>query len=216
VGLDIYLSGPGIEEDAKSLLHPEHYSNRSYLRSSYNESGFNSVAGALLDGRDLYWVFGDAIESGGGESQPTKRQLQAALRRAKNLRDDLAKAENLGVSFFSPNPWKDANRKPDSPAEPVSDESALAIFREQAKGYAERVDKGDTFIGGSYSNYHGSFFLDEPMKVRALIEGKGFGGKGFYAVYDSDLTFYNELADIVVEFIEYALTSESPTIIWSS
>lgn len=53
--------------DKKSPNFPDHLCGVRYLRSSYNDGGFNTVVGNLLD-KDLYWVF---FEDGQGPDSET-------------------------------------------------------------------------------------------------------------------------------------------------
>ena len=215
MGLDIYLSSPGVGKteyggtlDLDSATYPEHICKRNYLRSSYNGSGYNSVVGNLL-GLDWYWVFAPA---GAGRDEyrltPTKAQLRECRERAVQQVADLAAAAGIGVEFYA-----------SAPARPhdgiiASDEDAIAAYRKQA---AEDAARTDTFMGHSNSNSVGYWFLaDESLTVKAIIPGKGFMGAGAYVVFDIDPTFYRQAAELVVEFIDYALSQRRPVISWSS
>ena len=215
MGLDVYLSSPGVPkgkyglvEDLDSAAYPDHLFKRNYLRSSYNGSGFDVVVG-VLTGHDLHWIFEPAgVSLDGYTFRPTKAALRACRKRALSLVEELLASEALGVEFYSSVP----SRPQDGIIE--SDDDALAKYREQGAG---RAAAGlDNPGWGSYSNAIGTFYLDSPLSVRAVIPGVGFMGAGVYVVFDrSDKDWYIQAAKIVVEFIDYALSQNRPTIRWS-
>jgi len=211
VGLDVYLSSPGVSvnkygtaDDLDSARYPSHMFKRNYLRSSYNGAGFNSVVGNLL-GRDLSWVFEPAMgDSDEYEFHPTKEQLLECRERAEQMVDDLAGAEQIGVEFYA-----GRQLRPDLGVID-SDADAIAAYRAEAK-------RDQPFGGGSYSNAVGHFLISTPLSVRAVIAGKGFIGDGVYLIFDrSDNEWYQQGAEIVVEFIDYALSQDAPEIRWSA
>jgi hypothetical protein len=59
MGLDILLGWPGqTAEERSALMAGEAADGKvGYLRSDYNESGFNRWADCQLGGRDWYWIF---------------------------------------------------------------------------------------------------------------------------------------------------------------
>lgn len=96
MGLDISLYDWDKFVDEKSEKHPEHSCNKGYLRSSYNNSGFNNVVGTLI-GKEMHYIF-DPIEGEEDEEgylvHPvySKEHLETALLRAMEVRDELAQA----------------------------------------------------------------------------------------------------------------------------
>lgn len=205
MGLDVYLKDGEKEVEEKSKKHPEHYSNRGYLRSSYNDMGFNRVA-KILTGMDLYTVF-EPIEDGEDEFyiSYSKEHLLAALERARELTKKITEAPPFYVETVSP-----VNMFNPKPKE-VSGEEAVAQFR---KKYEEYHANGKGMA--AYSNSEGTFFMEEPLKVHAMMPGVDiFGAPCIHLVHEFDHTYYIQQAEIVEEFIEHALTLEDPRIGWS-
>lgn len=204
--------------NAKSQKYPEHYCERTYLRSSYNDGGFNSVVGNLI-GKDFYSIFGSSISEGladppresddddGGVATETltreqvRVELAAALVRAREVTAEL-RGVKRPLRAMSETPTLLANRAPS-----VDKARAIEIVNENLAR-----NSGD----GAYSNRDGVFFLTEPLKVLAVIRGESFGQPALHCVYEIDLTWYIQAAEICEEFIEYALTLENPRISWSS
>src|SRR5690349_4187817 len=65
----------GDRSKAKSQKYPEHYCERTYLRSSYNGSGFDRVVGNLID-KDFYYIFGEKISSGLANQPPSEKDIK--------------------------------------------------------------------------------------------------------------------------------------------
>jgi hypothetical protein len=223
MGLNIYLHWPeqaqvkhvveatGYEyettAEVDSVAHPEHYWKRNYLRSSYNGSGFNHAVGEVCEGRALYWVFEKMREGAddpyGGDFRPTDEQLQDARERALALLDEYRGRESVGVDWQSATPLRPQDGVPSMA------EDAIAKYREEA------ARAFDPVMGGAYSNAVGVFYRSEPLKVRAIIPGMGFMGSGVYIIYERDKTWYVEACEILVEFIDEALSHPERSITWS-
>lgn len=193
-----------IDKAFASRIHPEHYSNRRYLRSSYNSGGFNNVVKNQI-GKDLYYIFEPPEDY---EWQPTPEELQLARKRAEEVRDELRDAVDLRVSTESAIPIIPVRGVVDS--RPVTEERAIEITREEmAKEHAFE----------SYSSAAGAFFMKEPLPVVALIPGVDvFGKPAIHAVWrptDDNTNYYRQMSEIVIEFIDEALAMEKPQISWS-
>lgn len=222
MGLDIYLhDGPEVPyedrdawkeafdktQDTKSATYPDHLCGRRYLRSSYNEAGFNRVVGNLL-GDDLYSIFGysdalcdpyDEEAETGGDWHPTPVQLTAARDRAVKVAERLRAVERpLRAATVSANMFM---------APPTVDPSqAIRIA-------AEQIAKHGPSDAG-YGNRDGDFW-PSGFTIVAAIPGQEFGRQAFHLVYEADLTWYIAMADIIVEFIDEALSMERPRVVWS-
>lgn len=210
MGLDISLwDGAGdARGDVPSERWPEHLCNRRYLRSSYNAGGFNQVVGNLI-GVTLYEIFGyrfdgDGVEGTvpydedtdeGGYWEPSKAHLEAALVRANAVRDQLNVAAPLAVEALRP-AWNLHEEGPKN----ANQAMAVAL---------EKLNADASF--DSFSCREGTFFTKEPMTVKAVV----YGATEFYVVHETDLTFYRQMADVIVEFIEDALAMTCPRISWS-
>lgn len=239
MGLDVYLLPRRIHDlpwehpdrqkdrDIKSDKYPDHLCNKRYLRSSYNEGGFNSKVHNLI-GWDLYKVFGidyNAIEQTpgwvdyddekdtGGYWCPTLDQLTEALARAQECETLLGMVdEGYGVSTVMIT---------SDPKEITCTEDALSLFKKRKAEWTEQEDKR---FGGSYSCAEGSFFLDEGMEVAGVIPGYTvLGMPAVYLVYkltDEDIGWYKQMSEIVVEFCKEAIrlkiAGEEPVIVWSA
>ena len=213
MGLDIYLDWPGaaMRDDYPSLnaevpseKYPDHYCKRNYLRSSYNEAGFNNVVGNLT-GKDLYTIF-EPIGANRDEYNltPTDEQLLFSRRSAEEALELLRAAPQLSVSFERAQSLR--------PQDGIitSDEAALAAYLEETNG------KEDPFGGGGWSSAKGAFWPKDPLEIFAVMPGKGLlGDIGVYIVFKKDLTWYIEACEIVIEFIDEALSHPGRTMTWS-
>lgn len=173
-------SGEKIE--MKSRLHPNHYCEIGYLRSSYNSGGLNSVLRNVLgEDRDLYYIFQPNNEY---EFRP---DWKAALGRAKEIRDDL---EMVALNWPFQAGTFDAGFNNTGP---ISDDHFRVIVDRELARSAERVAKerehfeeaetkriealkreGETdpeklarrpfvsMFGESYMNRDGTFYMGEP------------------------------------------------------
>lgn len=188
MGLEEYGGNPfetSIREDSK--LYPEHLCKIGYLRSSYNEGGFNAVARTLL-GKDLYWIFDK-----NNEEYQFKPDWEATLRRAEEFKKELLGKieESHGCGVMEVSGFGDEQA--------MSGNEALQSFIEESKKNAEY---------GDYSNKRGYFFPEGPLEVTALIHGKGFLGQPCtYVIYkkNSQYEFYVQMIDIVIENCKFVL-----------
>lgn len=206
MGLDVYLTdGPDDEPSygagVKSALHPEHICTPDYLRSSYNGSGFNSVVGNACGGRDFAWVF-EPVLTDDYPFAASKDGLAECRKRALTLQADFVATEPVGVEFYSAIPLR-----PDL-YDVRSDEDAIKAWRAEQSGNA-------TSNFCNYSNAKGYFYGD-PLTVKAILPGKGFMGPGVYIICEQNQTFYREAFDVLIEFIDNALSMEDPHIRWSA
>ncbi len=207
MGLDVYISGDGLDE-TPSKSHPEHYWKLGYYRSSYNDGGFNTVV-SRLTGEDLYSLL-DPI-SQNYEFIPTRSQLQVCLNRAKSLQRDFAGLKDRAFSVSSESPFLMGNDSLDTTAE-----QAIALLNGQLD---KRVP--DNEWGNNFSNRDGAFFLDG-LTVLAAVRGKDVLKRPcvhlIYRLEDEGFTFYSDALDILVESLEaqIALPEGSVSYAWSS
>lgn len=193
--------------DAKSERFPEHVSGPRYLRSSYNDGGFNSVVGNLI-GKDLYWIFEyeegkeepyDEETETGGDWFITRDQLTAARERAVQARDELA-AVKVPLAAFSVSPVVPST---------LNDRAAIKLVTEQL----ERPRDERSFR--SYSNRDGHFYLDG-IEILGLIPGRDvLGRECTHVVHKLDVKYYLDTCEIIIEFIDTALAMERPRVVWS-
>jgi hypothetical protein len=189
-------------EEKKSEKYPDHFFNRNYLRSSYNDSGINRVLKNLGHG-DLYELF-DYKDSDNYHWYPSKEHLEGVKARVAEVIEALkAETLSLGVSTESAvSPFKEGPIG-------VSPEEAVALAHDKLVNY-----KGH-FTGG-FSSGDGTFF-PKGFEIMAAIPGVDvFGKPAVHLVYKRDMTFYIQALEITIEFIEEALSMEHPQISWSS
>ena len=197
LGLDKYGCDETRAETVErpSALHPDHMFKVGYFRSSYNEGGINRVVKAST-GKDLYWVF-EPPKDEYAFRPDWSRARERALRLLDEYQSALrADAGSLRVFFEAPNSFRsDAELR----ANCETTERALEIFR-QTKAKPNL---------GSFSNGQGTFFLEKPLQVVALIEGIGpISERGLYVVHQTDgedSTWYFQALEIVVETCDYVL-----------
>lgn len=195
-------------DDVPSEKYPEHLFKKTYLRSSYNEGGFNHVA-ENLTGHDLYWVFG--IKGVDDRLKTTKEALRTARTRAQKLVKEMIVAPGLAVTTVSPNEFIEGHGKG------VDEAAAIRLTVEQIEADKKRKPFPFDAEDGShwYSNRDGEYFMGKPLEVIAAIVGERFGKPATLLVHAQDNSWYVQAAEIVVEFIDHALTMKHPFISWS-
>lgn len=180
--------------------------NRNYLRSSYNDGGFNRAVPELIGeaGHDLYWVFADVLAE---EEQYLVElttdsicALEEAKKRALSLAEKLRGAEaSLRVDTI------DAEKMFGEQPTMTADQ-ALAWYREKAEAK----------IGsdGWWSSHEGTYMgrageEDAGMKVFAAVPGVNvFGHKCVHLIYElsqGTVEHYAQSAEITAEFCDEAI-----------
>ncbi len=152
MGLDIYLRWPEMTEEDKQA---QYRGGPGYLRSSYNESGFNAWAERYIGGKDFYYIFSP---TGGIDADEFKPDWSACMRKAQEA---LALAEKVKeerkprlIEIYLPS---NAASCANNPA------AALAVF--------EKVQQEKPPFAW-FSNRDGHFFMENPPKVMAAIVTK--------------------------------------------
>jgi hypothetical protein len=206
MGLDVYLykadrvpTNKDLDEDQPdfepfketeiefpSKLHPEHYFKVGYFRSSYNESGINTVM-RNWGGMDLYDIFDvdiDYIVT--PDWQKALKKVNKALEKyEKHLSSPNGKYSITTMYNFRDGVVNDAAE-------------AFDIFKKER----ERNCSFD-----SYSCSNGTFYMGNPLKLVGFINGKS--GETFL-VYENEEdklkdNWYYKALEIVKETIEYVL-----------
>lgn len=199
-----------------SKRHPKHLFKVGYFRSSYNDGGINGVLGNLLG----EWARLDAI-FGCTETREyyVKPDWRESLERCRRVRVALTKAQdegrNVRVVFCDLMHISKKEGRVES-----ANEAAEAFLAEQER-YRKSVEKAKAenkpnFMGGSYSNIRGDFFMSgdedaeggtEGLPVLAALPGVGtFAGPGVYLVYRADLSWYAKSLEVIEETINYVLS----------
>lgn len=190
--------------DVPSERYPDHLFNRRYLRSSYNNSGFEGAIPEITGQRHgLYWIFepvrtGDEYETElTGASIPALEQAKArALQVAEEIRtcDPLRTTTARCILGTRDHLWGQA----------PTEEQVLAWYREQKEENAER------YAEGGYSNAKGAVFgFTEGMEVLAATSGRDLlGGPAAVLVFrlgKEAHESYVQSAEIVAEFCDEAI-----------
>lgn len=211
MGLDVYLTDGTESVEEKSDKYPEHYCNKGYLRSSYNSSGFNSVANQLI-GKDMYYIFQPLEPSYTGNEEEDedafyvpypKKHLKEALERAKEVIKEMKEAPPYRAMTVSA---KNIFQQEDNV---TTSSEALKIFQKELERNSQ----------GGYQNREGYFFQGDPIEIVAAIPGiDTFNQPSVHLIYKSEdgMKYYIEQAEIIREFIEKAISLEDPRIGWSS
>lgn len=197
LGLDEY----GEQEEGKTSIemdyekNPEHYFKIGYFRSSYNSSGINRILGNFGLPR-LEDIFGRTDDD--YKFQPN---WEESLVRCEKLIEDFKKIGPYRVHHVSQNMF--------SEPEIHSEKEALDVFLEELNQHNKRKDNGNRY---NYSNKHGDFNIDEPVKVLAMIPGDynmlARSLPCVYIVTESDNDWYVTALEIVKETIKYVLSKE--------
>jgi hypothetical protein len=201
---------PGAESrpEVPSHEYPKHLFNRRYLRSSYNDSGFNRAVPKFLGRKDVSLdglfepVIGDGSDYEYELTQDDIPGLEEVRRRATKVARDLAGCDPLQVS--SEGSIFVGDRENFWPEVPTEDQ-VLAWFREQKQIYA---DQKPTFFGEGFSSAKGTVFgFKEGLEVLAIAQGRDVLGRPCpIIVYRSKgLDTYVQSAEIVAEFCDEAI-----------
>lgn len=196
-------ANPRVEhEDVNSQEFPEHYYKRTYLRSSYNSSGFNHVVNQILnEDRDLYWIFkplGRDWAQGDDDRPLTAADvpgLQEARKRALSVAEALEAAEPYAVMTIDAKTWLGAST--------LTESEALARFLEE-----KAREMPDDF--GWYSNAVGEFFHNKnPPTIYAAIPGVVLlDTPAVHLIYkpsEEGRNWYIQAAKITAEFCDEAI-----------
>lgn len=180
-------------DEEASERHPGHLFQRGYFRSSYNPSGINSVLPQYL-GEDitLYTIFNKGEDDEyyfTPDWQAAKENVVEAISMLKEkMKDTLYRTTS--ESFFHG-------------AAVHSEGEALFLFNK----HKERQSTLSNYFSGE-----GAFFLEEPLKLSALIPGKDIlKNPCVYLVYeDTAAEHYLQSLEIVEETIDYVLSKKNP------
>lgn len=196
-----FIQEESIEIDSKK--HPEHMFKVGYFRSSYNDGGINNVL--RNEGlKCLYDIFGRGRE----EDYCWAPDWEESLANAKQVLSQLKEIKDR----------KYAVTKVDLGAIGLRENIVSSEF-EALKVFEKNVESHKTSKGGFnwYSSSEGHFFLGEPPKLLAAIQGKCDFIRSqvpcVYLVYETKnphLKWYYEAIEIVIETIEYVLKQDKP------
>ena len=188
------IEGVGMERiEIHSELYPDHLCKIGYLRSSYNDSGFNRVVENLTGKPGFYYIFGCDYEEYASRpdwsaARTLALQLAAELENSPGYRTFTVPAEAI---------VRMAGADEHQAIQAVSQEMAR-----QREGLTPE---------SWYSNRNGYFFPREPLAVLAAVPGSSCRGEPVvHLVYESDLSWYVQAAEIAVEMCEWVLAQPEP------
>lgn len=185
-----------------SKKYPAHLFNRRYLRSSYNDSGFDSAV-PVFTGDPAHTLGGifagtpwlsepeeDNYPGGTLDRSAIPFLTDTVIPRAQAVAEALRNADGLTTTFISPNPFIDSSEYPKSQEEAV----------EVARKVLSRSTSFDSF-----ATREGTFFT-KGFEILAALPGQSlFGEKGVYLIFkasDEGRDSYTQSAEIVIEFVE--------------
>lgn len=219
MGLDIYLrdgTGKPVKND-KLPGAEDHVCDTGYLRSSYNQSGFDRICEQQTGRNGFWYIFGVTSDNAhednkhapdedgyeGGDFALTPDRIAAARGRLKEVRTTLEGLAERDAGFQA----EEARG-----LTPVTgEEAALDLFREERLKWQKA---GTGF--GSYSSAKG-LFCHKGLEVFAVIPGRSrFGGGACsYLVTKRDLSSYLQTCDYVAALLTQAESLEAPALDWS-
>lgn len=185
--------------EKNSRVHPDHMFKIGYMRSSYNDGGINSVLREII-GMDLYTIFTP------NDDYYQKIDWKKALEKAKEVYDAFSKHLEQApfrcmptTSFFSS-------------TSVTSEKEALEVATEEFKRF--NSENGPKY---NYSNKSGDFYFKSPLEICGII--KGTSERTFnketkecaYLIYKSDMAWYKEALEVVIEQIKYVLKQDDPS-----
>jgi len=195
-------------EGVPSQEFPDHICNRRYLRSSYNEAGFNRAVPNFLgvvdrDNEDergtFYWIFAPLRRDWRGQHDDRLRTVDIPAlgqceNRALEIEAELRKCDPLRVTTVSPNIFM---------AIPTtSADEALAAYR------ALRDERGGLSDDDHFST-RGMEVFGTGLPVLAAMPGRAtLGETGVHLIYraaDESLEHYAQAAKIAAEFCAEAI-----------
>ena len=202
-----------IMENEQSQLYPDHLCSQNYLRSSYNNSGYNSLAN-IYNCMSLYDIFEPILEDNCC-TDCSKEKLQQCLENAKRNEEIW---NSLNDKMFDIYPVYD--RYLSGPNTVVlTRKTALEKFNSM---YQDKVP--DAYGISTFDKDRLIEMYDEPIEIFGVISNVvpeyAVGRpnidcyKEHHVVFKRDITWYKQMAHIIVEFVEKALDLDYPYIVF--
>lgn len=170
----------GHHGNPSSEKYPDHHFNRRYLRSSYNESGFNrAVPDMVGEDHGLYWIFEPVI---GDNPEPSHTvltdisALEQVKERALQVAEEMRQADPLRVSSVHTMLGTAEHMWHELPTE----DQVLEWYREEQIKHAEKLaqyaaegKEVPSWVGdGGYSNAKGDVLgFNKGMEILAITLG---------------------------------------------
>lgn len=171
--------------------YPKHLFKIGYWRSSYNNSGIDSVL------RNTIGMSLNQIVEAGDEYiiQPDWNKVLGKMEYAYEKFKEFTEAHPFNVF--------DESVMSLSKTPPQSGREALDIYIKEKESH-----KVSSF--GAYSSSEGSFWHDEGTEIFAIIPGTNFMGACMYFVFKKDYSSYYESFEIMIDTIKYVLNQPDP------
>lgn len=209
------------DEKTPSTAYPEHYCNRRYLRSSYNEGGFNrAVPDMTGTNHDLYWIFDPVIGDDNDEYEWVLNDelisaLEQCKERALQVAGELRDCDGLRTTTVNSMLGSAEHMWHELPTE----EQALAWYREEkdkvdqrpaqwlAKHPGEELPDWVTEDHG-YSNAKGEIYgFESGLEVLGAVLGANPLAK-FSAALGTN-TMGHQLGALPIPILIYRLNKET-------
>ena len=224
MGLDVYLArGESAKQvtygdGADAETYTEYEDREYYLRSSYNESGYNTVTENVLGQYGYYWTFEPWIKDAQDYEYPCTDPavLADCLARAVHQEAAWKATAQEGIhSCFTVSSYSGSDE-----LLPTTAGQVMTLFRTEQTRWADLEKKVPSF--DAYSNQDG-YYSRSGITVSAIVPGKEYGKPCAYVVYkmgDEGVAYYLEAAKKAVELVTAAITmleaGSTPVINWSA
>lgn len=198
---------PGVSKfEEPSAKHADHYFKVGYFRSSYNDGGINNVL-RRYGLPDLYYIMG------AGDDYEFTPDWTASRARAEEVLNKLRALPHadLDIMTVAANPFSSPGSLPQS-----VEDARVRLLETVGR------QRGDSSFGGSFSNGHGDFFLEDGgLEVVALIPGfeesftKALFGQAQSCIYvayrkKDGNEWYEKALEIVIETCDFVLSKPDP------
>lgn len=207
-------------EEIPSAFYPNHLCNQCYLRSSYNDAGYDHVAdnmGCI----NLYDIFEPIFVNNSYETDCSKENLLKCLEKAQ-LNKQLW--DSLDDKTFDILPlYRKLDERIFKQPKKVYLTKSEAI-KEFNRLYKSRSDDDIRFSFYNDNHTIEVFNEDSPIEIYGVIHNvipefvKYYGNKKNFSelgvVYKKDIVWYKQMSQIIIEFIEKALELDNPNIIF--
>ena len=211
MGLDVYLE----VDTVQSAKFPEHFMNPTYLRSSYNPSGFNNFVPQLTGDEDatFYDIFSEAIEKTIEKPNPEWEEakdtywgedalpaLSNAMKKALEIDQKIRACPPYGAwdIFWFEDPT-------------LSSEKAVSQFNKLTHDNKMFTDteptKENPYTGSPYSSQDGTFY-PKGLTIYAALPSLKWGKPCVSLIYrleEETVEHYAQAAYIAAEFAEKAI-----------
>ena len=209
-----------ILQEEPSDSYPDHLCNKMYLRSSYNSAGYNSLA-RLYNCMSLYDIF-EPIFIDDWNTECTKEALLQCLDNAKRNEQMWLSLDDKMFDIFPIQTYTERHKSQEEPS------SIILTRKTGLDAFNKLYNKKDPYVKNPYniSTYSKDGLVElysNPIEIYGIINNVvpefavGRPNAAFTfgeqcVVYARDISWYKQMACIIVEFIETALQIDYPSI----